>query len=90
MLHEIFGYMTHHVPAFFWGVGIGLMLGAVIVGIGAARQYMKGREDGYDEGMIKGKNDGWRHGYEKGVFVGKAQARWEGGLHVVRKSDRLP
>ena len=51
MLQDILSYIAQNAKALCWGIGVGLMLGTFIVGIGAARQYEKGREDGFEAGQ---------------------------------------
>lgn len=70
MLHEIFGYFTHHIPALCWGFGFGLMIGTVLVAIGAARQYEKGHEDGFEQGIAHAHNEGFDAGYDVGFAEG--------------------
>ncbi len=49
----------------FWlGIGIGLMVGTVLVALGAANQYRKGREDGFEAGRIAGYDIGFEEGFD--------------------------
>lgn len=60
MIYEIFGYFTHHIPALCWGFGFGLMIGVVVVAIGAVRQYVKGYRQGKEDGYHR-----WAYGLRK-------------------------
>jgi hypothetical protein len=89
MIHEIYVYLFQHMPAACIGFGVGLAAGAALVAAGATRQYMKGREDGYEAGREKGEHTGWNRGFIKGEQAMKERLSWERGpYHAVRKSDR--
>jgi hypothetical protein len=83
----MFVYLFQYMPAFLTGTGFGMLIGLFVLGIGASRQYMKGREDGYDDGREKGEHAGWTHGYLKGIECGRAMQNWEGGVRCVRKNN---
>jgi len=87
-MKDLWVYIFQHIPALCIGIGIGLMVGTVLVAIGAANQYSKGREDGYTAGMEKGEHSGWIRGFIKGEDAMKARLMWEGKkINAVRKSD---
>lgn len=49
----------------FWlGLVIGLMIGTTLVALGAAGQYRKGREDGFEAGRIDGYDAGYADGFD--------------------------
>lgn len=60
MLQDILSYIAHNPDALCWGFGFGLMVGTVLVAIGAARQYVKGYRQGKEDGYHR-----WAHGLRK-------------------------
>lgn len=64
MLQAILSYIAQNAPALCWGFGFGLMVGTFLVALGAARQYEKGREDGFEAG----RTNGYDTGFEDGMF----------------------
>jgi len=90
MLKDLFVYLFQYMPAVCTGIGIGLMLGTVIVSLGGANQYMKGKEDGHEQGMLVGYANGWNVGYDKGKEAMKASINYEGRKpNVLRKNNQI-
>ena len=54
MNEVIIVYLTSHIPAFLFGLAIGLAIATACVAVSSVRQYHKGLDDGYDRGRVQG------------------------------------